>query len=160
MFVQANKLQQHIFAVHGQEDKIYDCSQCPQKFFFQTELQVSHELLNNVYTPVSSCKVKKHSRQPTHVQVLFTGDCVAEGCLHWTSDWETCRSSEMQMWELTVDLKGKLGKTAMIWSGVLQTSQITCCGLGYKLITKRTLIISWQNLTFLSILVLLLLLLS
>uniref|UniRef100_A0A8C7C6T8 Zinc finger protein 423 n=1 Tax=Oncorhynchus kisutch TaxID=8019 RepID=A0A8C7C6T8_ONCKI len=40
-FVQANKLQQHIFAVHGQEDKIYDCSQCPQKFFFQTELQVS-----------------------------------------------------------------------------------------------------------------------
>lgn len=42
MFVQANKLQQHIFAVHGQEDKIYDCSQCPQKFFFQTELQVGH----------------------------------------------------------------------------------------------------------------------
>lgn len=41
VFVQANKLQQHIFAVHGQEDKIYDCSQCPQKFFFQTELQVS-----------------------------------------------------------------------------------------------------------------------
>ncbi|CAB1313881.1 unnamed protein product [Coregonus sp. 'balchen'] len=40
-FVQANKLQQHIFAVHGQEDKIYDCSQCPQKFFFQTELQGS-----------------------------------------------------------------------------------------------------------------------
>ncbi|XDV28848.1 hypothetical protein PO909_032049, partial [Leuciscus waleckii] len=39
VFVQANKLQQHIFAVHGQEDKIYDCSQCPQKFFFQTELQ-------------------------------------------------------------------------------------------------------------------------
>uniref|UniRef100_H2MEZ2 Zinc finger protein 423 n=1 Tax=Oryzias latipes TaxID=8090 RepID=H2MEZ2_ORYLA len=38
VFVQANKLQQHIFAVHGQEDKIYDCSQCPQKFFFQTEL--------------------------------------------------------------------------------------------------------------------------
>ncbi|KAG7279788.1 hypothetical protein CRUP_008858 [Coryphaenoides rupestris] len=27
VFVQANKLQQHIFAVHGQEDKIYDCSQ-------------------------------------------------------------------------------------------------------------------------------------
>lgn len=42
VFVQANKLQQHIFAVHGQEDKIYDCSQCPQKFFFQTELQVKH----------------------------------------------------------------------------------------------------------------------
>ncbi|KPP65225.1 hypothetical protein Z043_116374 [Scleropages formosus] len=40
IFVQASKLQQHIFAVHGQEDKIYDCSQCPQKFFFQTELQV------------------------------------------------------------------------------------------------------------------------
>ncbi|XP_039618798.1 zinc finger protein 423 isoform X2 [Polypterus senegalus] len=39
VFVQANKLQQHIFAVHGQEDKIYDCAQCPQKFFFQTELQ-------------------------------------------------------------------------------------------------------------------------
>ncbi|XP_037539209.1 zinc finger protein 423 isoform X3 [Nematolebias whitei] len=39
VFVQANKLQQHIFAVHSQEDKIYDCSQCPQKFFFQTELQ-------------------------------------------------------------------------------------------------------------------------
>uniref|UniRef100_A0A2I2ZZ54 C2H2-type domain-containing protein n=1 Tax=Gorilla gorilla gorilla TaxID=9595 RepID=A0A2I2ZZ54_GORGO len=33
------KCPQHIFAVHGQEDKIYDCSQCPQKFFFQTELQ-------------------------------------------------------------------------------------------------------------------------
>ncbi|TNN55025.1 Zinc finger protein 521 [Liparis tanakae] len=42
VFVQANKLQQHIFSAHGQEDKIYDCSQCPQKFFFQTELQVSH----------------------------------------------------------------------------------------------------------------------
>ncbi|KAM8839661.1 zinc finger protein 521-like isoform 2-T2 [Synchiropus picturatus] len=39
VFVQANKLQQHIFSAHGQEDKIYDCSQCPQKFFFQTELQ-------------------------------------------------------------------------------------------------------------------------
>uniref|UniRef100_A0A4W6DFZ8 Zinc finger protein 423 n=1 Tax=Lates calcarifer TaxID=8187 RepID=A0A4W6DFZ8_LATCA len=46
VFVQANKLQQHIFAVHGQEDKIYDCSQCPQKFFFQTELQVGH--LNSI----------------------------------------------------------------------------------------------------------------
>uniref|UniRef100_A0A8C2WJV9 C2H2-type domain-containing protein n=1 Tax=Cyclopterus lumpus TaxID=8103 RepID=A0A8C2WJV9_CYCLU len=41
VFVQANKLQQHIFSAHGQEDKIYDCSQCPQKFFFQTELQLS-----------------------------------------------------------------------------------------------------------------------
>ncbi|EPQ16471.1 Zinc finger protein 423 [Myotis brandtii] len=41
VFVQANKLQQHIFAVHGQEDKIYDCTQCPQKFFFQTELQAN-----------------------------------------------------------------------------------------------------------------------
>ncbi|KAI4810138.1 hypothetical protein KUCAC02_018985 [Chaenocephalus aceratus] len=40
---QANKLQQHIFSTHGQEDKIYDCSQCPQKFFFQTELQ-NHSL--------------------------------------------------------------------------------------------------------------------
>ncbi|XP_035270767.1 zinc finger protein 521-like isoform X3 [Anguilla anguilla] len=39
VFVQASKLQQHIFSSHGQEDKIYDCSQCPQKFFFQTELQ-------------------------------------------------------------------------------------------------------------------------
>ncbi|XP_051983842.1 zinc finger protein 521 isoform X1 [Xyrauchen texanus] len=39
VFVQACKLQQHIFTAHGQEDKIYDCSQCPQKFFFQTELQ-------------------------------------------------------------------------------------------------------------------------
>ncbi|XP_034470465.1 zinc finger protein 521-like isoform X2 [Hippoglossus hippoglossus] len=39
VFVQANKLQQHIFSAHGQEDKIYDCSPCPQKFFFQTELQ-------------------------------------------------------------------------------------------------------------------------
>ncbi|XP_065788494.1 zinc finger protein 521 isoform X1 [Muntiacus reevesi] len=39
VFVQANKLQQHIFSAHGQEDKIYDCAQCPQKFFFQTELQ-------------------------------------------------------------------------------------------------------------------------
>ncbi|KAL6043348.1 hypothetical protein STEG23_034591, partial [Scotinomys teguina] len=45
VFVQANKLQQHIFAVHGQEDKIYDCSQCPQKFFFQTELQCGSCLL-------------------------------------------------------------------------------------------------------------------
>ncbi|XP_033959749.1 zinc finger protein 521-like isoform X4 [Pseudochaenichthys georgianus] len=43
VFVQANKLQQHIFSTHGQEDKIYDCSQCPQKFFFQTELQ-NHSL--------------------------------------------------------------------------------------------------------------------
>ncbi|KAF7246103.1 hypothetical protein EYD10_07785 [Varanus komodoensis] len=41
VFVQANKLQQHIFSAHGQEDKIYDCTQCPQKFFFQTELQSS-----------------------------------------------------------------------------------------------------------------------
>uniref|UniRef100_A0A8D3C432 Zinc finger protein 521 n=1 Tax=Scophthalmus maximus TaxID=52904 RepID=A0A8D3C432_SCOMX len=41
VFVQANKLQQHIFSAHGQEDKIYDCSHCPQKFFFQTELQLS-----------------------------------------------------------------------------------------------------------------------
>ncbi|XP_071217827.1 zinc finger protein 521-like isoform X7 [Salvelinus alpinus] len=40
VFVQASKLQQHIFSAHGQEDKIYDCSPCPQKFFFQTELQV------------------------------------------------------------------------------------------------------------------------
>ncbi|KAK7826851.1 hypothetical protein U0070_026447 [Myodes glareolus] len=40
VFVQANKLQQHIFSAHGQEDKIYDCTQCPQKFFFQTELQL------------------------------------------------------------------------------------------------------------------------
>ncbi|CAL8319830.1 unnamed protein product [Arctogadus glacialis] len=39
VFVQASKLQQHIFSAHGQEDKIYDCSPCPQKFFFQTELQ-------------------------------------------------------------------------------------------------------------------------
>ncbi|KAJ8395969.1 hypothetical protein AAFF_G00026770 [Aldrovandia affinis] len=39
VFVQASKLQQHIFSAHGQEDKIYDCSQCSQKFFFQTELQ-------------------------------------------------------------------------------------------------------------------------
>ncbi|XP_061112208.1 zinc finger protein 521-like isoform X2 [Conger conger] len=39
VFVLASKLQQHIFSAHGQEDKIYDCSQCPQKFFFQTELQ-------------------------------------------------------------------------------------------------------------------------
>ncbi|KAJ7396083.1 hypothetical protein BTVI_148485 [Pitangus sulphuratus] len=45
VFVQANKLQQHIFAVHGQEDKIYDCSQCPQKFFFQTELQIKEGLM-------------------------------------------------------------------------------------------------------------------
>uniref|UniRef100_A0A452TKN8 C2H2-type domain-containing protein n=1 Tax=Ursus maritimus TaxID=29073 RepID=A0A452TKN8_URSMA len=47
VFVQANKLQQHIFAVHGQEDKIYDCSQCPQKFFFQTELAV-HTMTHRV----------------------------------------------------------------------------------------------------------------
>uniref|UniRef100_A0A8C7W860 Zinc finger protein 521 n=1 Tax=Oncorhynchus mykiss TaxID=8022 RepID=A0A8C7W860_ONCMY len=44
VFVQASKLQQHIFSAHGQEDKIYDCSQCPQKFFFQTELQVRHAM--------------------------------------------------------------------------------------------------------------------
>uniref|UniRef100_A0A8C8MLQ5 C2H2-type domain-containing protein n=1 Tax=Oncorhynchus tshawytscha TaxID=74940 RepID=A0A8C8MLQ5_ONCTS len=42
VFVQASKLQQHIFSAHGQEDKIYDCSPCPQKFFFQTELQLNH----------------------------------------------------------------------------------------------------------------------
>ncbi|TRY92393.1 hypothetical protein DNTS_028233, partial [Danionella cerebrum] len=41
VFVQACKLQQHIFSAHGQEEKIYDCSQCPLKFFFQTELQLS-----------------------------------------------------------------------------------------------------------------------
>ncbi|CAB1435629.1 unnamed protein product [Pleuronectes platessa] len=53
VFVQANKLQQHIFAVHGQEDKIYDCSQCPQKFFFQTELQ-NHTLSQHAHvTPLS-----------------------------------------------------------------------------------------------------------
>ncbi|EPY82130.1 hypothetical protein CB1_000681010 [Camelus ferus] len=53
VFVQANKLQQHIFAVHGQEDKIYDCSQCPQKFFFQTELQgLAHSIAHTqVYLP-------------------------------------------------------------------------------------------------------------
>uniref|UniRef100_A0A8C1EFI7 Zinc finger protein 423 n=1 Tax=Cyprinus carpio carpio TaxID=630221 RepID=A0A8C1EFI7_CYPCA len=56
VFVQANKLQQHIFAVHGQEDKIYDCSQCPQKFFFQTELQVS-----NAEPHGSAIKEGKHS---------------------------------------------------------------------------------------------------
>uniref|UniRef100_A0A8C4WWR9 Zinc finger protein 423 n=1 Tax=Eptatretus burgeri TaxID=7764 RepID=A0A8C4WWR9_EPTBU len=39
VFVQACRLQQHIFSAHGQDDKIYDCSHCPQKFFFQTELQ-------------------------------------------------------------------------------------------------------------------------
>uniref|UniRef100_A0A669DB52 Zinc finger protein 423 n=1 Tax=Oreochromis niloticus TaxID=8128 RepID=A0A669DB52_ORENI len=51
VFVQANKLQQHIFAVHGQEDKIYDCSQCPQKFFFQTELQtlLQHTVVNELW---------------------------------------------------------------------------------------------------------------
>ncbi|XP_056326523.1 zinc finger protein 521 isoform X3 [Danio aesculapii] len=43
VFVQACKLQQHIFSAHGQEDKIYDCSHCPLKFFFQTELQ-NHNL--------------------------------------------------------------------------------------------------------------------
>uniref|UniRef100_A0A8C2PP03 Zinc finger protein 521 n=1 Tax=Cyprinus carpio TaxID=7962 RepID=A0A8C2PP03_CYPCA len=43
VFVQACKLQQHIFTAHGQEDKIYDCSRCPLKFFFQTELQ-NHSL--------------------------------------------------------------------------------------------------------------------
>ena len=36
--------------MHGQEDKIYDCSQCPQKFFFQTELQVS-ALAHCTHTP-------------------------------------------------------------------------------------------------------------
>ncbi len=56
VFVQANKLQQHIFAVHGQEDKIYDCSQCPQKFFFQTELQVS-----NAEAHGSETKAGEHS---------------------------------------------------------------------------------------------------
>ncbi|RXM95965.1 Zinc finger protein 521 [Acipenser ruthenus] len=45
VFVQASKLQHHIFSAHGQEDKIYDCSQCPQKFFFQTELQVLYHLM-------------------------------------------------------------------------------------------------------------------
>uniref|UniRef100_A0A8B9KE43 Zinc finger protein 423 n=1 Tax=Astyanax mexicanus TaxID=7994 RepID=A0A8B9KE43_ASTMX len=58
VFVQANKLQQHIFAVHGQEDKIYDCSQCPQKFFFQTELQVSHSVpTTNTQVHFSSVQV-------------------------------------------------------------------------------------------------------
>uniref|UniRef100_A0A665V2H1 Zinc finger protein 521 n=1 Tax=Echeneis naucrates TaxID=173247 RepID=A0A665V2H1_ECHNA len=44
VFVQANKLQQHIFSAHGQEDKIYDCSQCPQKFFFQTDYPLLSQL--------------------------------------------------------------------------------------------------------------------
>lgn len=55
VFVQANKLQQHIFSAHGQEDKIYDCSQCPQKFFFQTELQVSLGLVEQKQPPAESC---------------------------------------------------------------------------------------------------------
>uniref|UniRef100_A0A665V1M8 Zinc finger protein 423 n=1 Tax=Echeneis naucrates TaxID=173247 RepID=A0A665V1M8_ECHNA len=59
VFVQANKLQQHIFAVHGQEDKIYDCSQCPQKFFFQTELQVG--CLNSVSSLTNTSLVKHQS---------------------------------------------------------------------------------------------------
>ncbi|KAI5098162.1 zinc finger protein 423 [Silurus meridionalis] len=59
VFVQANKLQQHIFAVHGQEDKIYDCSQCPQKFFFQTELQLDMtvEQGRSVVLQLSACCV-------------------------------------------------------------------------------------------------------
>ncbi|XP_052404051.1 zinc finger protein 521 isoform X1 [Carassius gibelio] len=47
VFVQACKLQQHIFTAHGQEDKIYDCSRCPLKFFFQTELQNHSVSLHN-----------------------------------------------------------------------------------------------------------------
>uniref|UniRef100_A0AAV2JVM2 C2H2-type domain-containing protein n=1 Tax=Knipowitschia caucasica TaxID=637954 RepID=A0AAV2JVM2_KNICA len=53
VFVQANKLQQHIFSAHGQEDKIYDCSHCPQKFFFQTELQ-NHTLTQHSSSSGSS----------------------------------------------------------------------------------------------------------
>ncbi|CAG5896679.1 unnamed protein product [Menidia menidia] len=49
VFVQANKLQQHIFSAHGQEDKIYDCSQCPQKFFFQTELQKQEQNMKDLW---------------------------------------------------------------------------------------------------------------
>lgn len=55
VFVQANKLQQHIFSAHGQEDKIYDCSQCPQKFFFQTELQVSLGLTEQAGVTGGNC---------------------------------------------------------------------------------------------------------
>jgi len=60
VFVQANKLQQHIFSAHGQEDKIYDCTQCPQKFFFQTELQVLHFLpggYNSIISLIAEFKV-------------------------------------------------------------------------------------------------------
>uniref|UniRef100_A0A667XKR0 Zinc finger protein 423 n=1 Tax=Myripristis murdjan TaxID=586833 RepID=A0A667XKR0_9TELE len=62
VFVQANKLQQHIFAVHGQEDKIYDCSQCPQKFFFQTELQCvcGHPLYQHTESAAASVQTHKH----------------------------------------------------------------------------------------------------
>ncbi|MBN3325518.1 ZN521 protein, partial [Atractosteus spatula] len=58
VFVQASKLQQHIFSAHGQEDKIYDCSHCPQKFFFQTELQVGVVLLCVSCVASSSCVYK------------------------------------------------------------------------------------------------------
>uniref|UniRef100_A0A4W5NR14 Zinc finger protein 521 n=1 Tax=Hucho hucho TaxID=62062 RepID=A0A4W5NR14_9TELE len=54
VFVQASKLQQHIFSAHGQEDKIYDCSPCPQKFFFQTELQVNPNLALHFVKPTST----------------------------------------------------------------------------------------------------------
>uniref|UniRef100_A0A4W4G4R8 Zinc finger protein 423 n=1 Tax=Electrophorus electricus TaxID=8005 RepID=A0A4W4G4R8_ELEEL len=66
VFVQANKLQQHIFAVHGQEDKIYDCSQCPQKFFFQTELQVSAP-------EADPLQVTEHSQHPSDRRLTYPG---------------------------------------------------------------------------------------
>uniref|UniRef100_A0A671SHG6 Zinc finger protein 521 n=1 Tax=Sinocyclocheilus anshuiensis TaxID=1608454 RepID=A0A671SHG6_9TELE len=62
VFVQACKLQQHIFTAHGQEDKIYDCSRCPLKFFFQTELQHSFFIFfhckNKTTLPVSVIDIK------------------------------------------------------------------------------------------------------
>lgn len=78
--MQANKLQQHIFAVHGQEDKIYDCSQCPQKFFFQTELQVG-QLNSNSVTWLT---ISVQSLSGIHLENIV--------CRHWsaTSHWVDC----------------------------------------------------------------------
>ncbi|KAJ4937979.1 hypothetical protein JOQ06_002606 [Pogonophryne albipinna] len=68
VFVQANKLQQHIFAVHGQEDKIYDCSHCPQKFFFQTELQQQER-----GSPIGRKKGRERSKQDMVGEVTLGG---------------------------------------------------------------------------------------
>ena len=84
VFVQASKLQQHIFSAHGQEDKIYDCSQCPQKFFFQTELQVSASSEASTF--------EGHGHNPTQTRPTCTSIHA-----HTVASWNTYKRVHMQL---------------------------------------------------------------